>query len=276
MDIISTEKKKKIIVETLNKLTDKELDLVFNLLSAKGYVKSNSQKTTICSTEKYLQKLNHDIPKNKSIVSLADLFNREWEIIAQNKILSNHFIRQLHLYKNGSSEELIAKRIKQDSSSGTYFENLFGNFLLSFLSSKKDLYFKNNKLKVKIVINSPIDIPGERNKKQPDILITNAETGVPTCIVELKTSYSHRSLKKEYAEQNSYWRKLNKDILFLYIIFNASSGKTKTFKQVPYCRVVCNDFNLMATKQIDPVIVDSIEKIYDEVYRNLTKRLNKK
>ena len=64
---------------------------------------------------------------------------------------------------------------------------------------------------------------------------------------------------------------MNNDIKFLFVIFSASSeNKTRTYKKIENCRVVCYDFKTdqnSGIKEIPVTIVDSIESIFEEIYK---------
>lgn len=255
-------------IENLPMDSLKDLNTYIDHLSQNN-AKQNEKKT---STEKQLKKLIHiNEIKNADILRLSKNLQKEWDIIKQNQILTHHLINVISEIRNPQSETFMAKRIKSDSRTGGFFEDHFGLILNSFLRSKVFLWCENDRFqKVETTINHPIPVPGERRKKQPDILIRDYKTKKPICIVELKAGFTKRSLIKEYNSKLVMWKKLNENINFLYLIFSCSSErKANTYKKVENCRVVCYDFktdNDSQVKGIEPKIVDPIECVLDEIY----------
>ncbi|MGB9940253.1 hypothetical protein [Methanosarcina sp.] len=122
-------------------------------------------------------------------------------------------------------------------------------------------------------MNDSVSVPGERRKRKPDVLIMNYETGEPICIIELKASYTKRSLLKTYNADYEMWKRLNENIKFLFVILRSSSkNKANTYKKVEGCRVICWDLKTdkdSKIKGIEPQIDTSIEDIFEEVYQTI-------
>lgn len=261
--------KKDQIIEKIKKLPDDLLD------DLDAHINRLSRKQINTSTGKQLKKIMHKNKiENSDVRQLSLNLKREWDAVKQNHVLTNYIMDLISEIKNPKSDTFMAKRIKSDSRTGGFFEDHFGLILNSFLRSKADLLDEDNHFKLEITLNNPISVPGERNKKQPDILIKNYKTKKPLCIIELKASYTKRSLIREYNTQSNFWKKLDEDIVFLYVIFSCSSkNKAKTYKKVDNCRIVCYDFKTDKDSQIkgiEPKIIDSIELILDEIYTIIT------
>lgn len=259
------------IIRKIKELPDNTLnDLV-------SYIDNLSQNDNIktrktCSTEKLLEKLKTkpELDGN-DLQKLTENFRKEWDIIKEEQIITKHFIDIIRDFQNPTTEPMSLKIIKIGSSTGFYFENKFGEFLNRYLRSKDDLYTQDNYFKeIKIFPNPSLSVSGERRQKEPDILIKDCKTNIEICIVELKKSFTHRSVKKEYNTRFELWKKLNNDIKFLYVIFHVTSkNKTRTYKNEENCRVICYDFRTdkkSHEKNITPTIVDSIETIFEEIY----------
>ena len=253
--------------DTLNDL-EKHIDNLFQ--------NNNKKPRNKCSTEKLLKKLK---PKSEldsnDLQKLTENFRKEWDIIKEEQIITKYFIDIIRDFQNPTTEPMSLKRTKIGSSTGVYFENIFGEFLNRYLRSKDELYTQDNYFKeIKISPNPSLSVSGERNQKEPDILIKDCKTNTEICIIELKKSYTHRSVKKEYNTRFELWKKLNNDIKFLYVIFHATSeNKTRTYKKEENCRVICYDFRTdkkSQEKNITPTIVDSIETIFEEIYNTIT------
>lgn len=259
----------------IQKINDIPTNLLPDLEKHIDYLIQNNANTKKCSTERQLEKLKIKMSlDNKDITSLAENLKNDWDIIIEKSILTEYFITILREFRNPQTDSFLVKRIKCDSRTGGYFEDNFNFFLKSYLYSKPDLWSNNNSFQeVEIIRNQPIPIPGERNKKEPDILIRDHKTQKPIYVIELKAGYTKRSLIREYNSYQQIWTKLDKNINFLYIIFSASSKiKTNTYKKVGGCRVVCYDFKTDKDSQIKgitPQIVDSIETIFEEIYETI-------
>lgn len=226
----------------------------------------------ISSTERCLEKIKQKLkPESDDTIKLAENFQKEWDLIKEEQILTNYFIDIIRQIKSPQSEIFAAKRIKGDSRTGGFFEDNFGFVLNSYLMSKIDLWSEDNNFEmIKITLNHPIDVPGERIKKQPDILIRDYHTGTPICILELKASFTSRSLIKTYNNSFDMWKRLDEDIRYLFVMFSCSSKqKSQTYKKVKDCRIICYDFKTDKSskiKGITPQVVDPIEGIFEEIY----------
>ena len=251
---------------TLNDL-EKHIDNLFK--------KDNKKLRKKCSTEKLLEKIKTKPElESNDLQKLSENFRKEWDIIKGEQIITKHFIDIIHEFQKPTTEPMSLKRTKIGSSTGFYFENIFGEFLNRYLRSKEDLYTQDNYFKeINIFPNPSLSVSGERRQKEPDILIKDCKTNTEICIIELKKSFTSRSVKKEYNTRFELWKKLNEDIKLLYVIFHATSkNKTQTYKKVENCRVICYDFRTdkkSQEKNITPTIVDSIESIFEEIYNTI-------
>jgi hypothetical protein len=177
-------------------------------------------------------------------------------------------------YCNPQSDTFAVKRINGNSSSGGFFEEIFCFLLKSYLFSKPDLLTPEDKFeKIKITLNDSVAVPGERRKRKPDVLITDYETGKAICIIELKASYTRRSVLKTYNSDYEMWKRLNENIKFLFVILRSSSGnKANIYKKAEGCRVICYDLKTdkdNVIKKIDPKIDTPIEDIFEEIYQTI-------
>lgn len=231
-----------------------------------------SQNLKKCITKNQLEKLKNK-PDFEIIdnINLIKCFRKEWDIVKQNVLLTNFIIDVFLEFSNPKTETFGAKRINSDSRTGGFFEDKFGSLLNIYLRSKPDLWSPENKFeKIEMTINQSIVVPRERRKRKPDILITDYKTGEPICIIELKASFTKRSLIKIYNTDYEMWKRLNGNIKFLYVILRSSSkNKTNTYQKVDGCRVICYDLKTdkdNRNKRIKPTIVTPIEEIFEEVY----------
>lgn len=264
------------IIDKINELpSDLLVDLdicIDNLLQ----IYSNQQINKF-STGKQLEKLKVKTKLNsKDKQVLTENLEKEWDIVKERQILTHYFIDIIREFQNPQTDPMSVKRRKFDSRTGGFFEDNFMTLLNCYLRSKDDLWTEDNYFqKVELLLNPSIPVPGERNNKQPDILIRDCKTKTSICIIELKKSFTKRSLIKTYDDAFQIWEKLNNDIKFLFVIFSASSeNKTRTYKKVENCRVVCYDFKTdqnSGIKEIPVTIVDSIESIFEEIYKIIVK-----
>lgn len=231
-----------------------------------------SQNLKKCITKNQLEKLkNKPDFENIDNVNLIKCFRKEWDIVKQNVLLTNFIIDIFLEFSNPKTETFGAKRMNSDSRTGGFFEDKFGSLLNIYLRSKPDLWSPENKFeKIEMTINQSIAVPRERRKRKPDILITDYKTGEPICIIELKASFTKRSLIKIYNTDYEMWKRLNGNIKFLYVILRSSSeNKTNTYQKVDGCRVICYDLKTdkdSRNKRIKPTIVTPLEEIFEEVY----------
>ena len=212
------------IIRKIKELPDNTLTDLMNYIDNLSQ-NDNRKIRDKCSTEKLLKKLKTkpELDTN-DLQKLTENFRKEWDIIKAEQIITKHFIDIIRDFQNPTTEPMSLKRIKIGSSTGFYFENKFGEFLNRYLRSKDDLYTQDNYFKeIKIFPNPSLSVSGERRQKEPDILIKDSKTNTDICIVELKKSFTHRSVKKEYNTRFELWKKLNNNIKFLYVIFHATS-----------------------------------------------------
>lgn len=226
-----------------------------------------------CATGKQLEKLkNKPNIESHDTLDLAKNLRKDWDIVKQYQLLTFFVIDVFREFVNPQSEAFATKRINGDSRTGGFFEDKFCFLLTSYLRSKPVLLTHENKFeKIKIALNDSIAVPGERTKRKPDILIEDYETGEPICIIELKASFTKRSLVKTYNSDYEMWKQLNENIKFLFVILRSNSeNKSNTYRKVNGCRVICYDLKTdkdSKTKGIKPKIVTPIEDVFDEVYQ---------
>lgn len=218
--------------------------------------------------ERLLEKLKNDPTCKILHVKLSKHIREDWTTIKEKQLFSCFLTDSLQQFETISSESILHKRITRGSGSGSYFEDVFSLILDWYLSSQTPLWSKNSKFKWKIEINSPVIIPGNRNKKKPDIIISDEKTGKAHVVIELKKSFTKSSLKKTYNDEYTEYSKLGSQLKYMFIIFQSSKTKTKTYKQLQGCRVICNDYGLWG-KSIAPKVVDSMESILEEIYSHL-------
>lgn len=88
-------------------------------------------------------------------------------------------------------------------------------------------------------------------------------------LLELKTSFTKRSLLKTYNELEEMYKRISPKLEYFFIIFNASQQKAKTYKKIsPNCRVLCYDFKVdqdSLIKQIQPKIIDPLEELFEDI-----------
>jgi len=222
--------------------------------------------------DRLLEKLKDDPKCTILHVKLSKYIREDWKTIKENGLLSKFLIDSLKQFETIDNEAIFHKRISRGSTSGSYFEDLFALIVDWYLSSQSTLWGKTKKFKCKIEINSPIIIPGNRNKKKPDIIVSDTKTGKAHIVIELKKSFTKSSLKKTYNDEYNQYSKLGPQLKYMFVIFQCSKTKTKTYKQLPGCRVICNDYGLWQ-RAIDPKVADSVESILEEIYFHLIPKL---
>ncbi|MEN6290442.1 MAG: hypothetical protein ABFD07_00295 [Methanobacterium sp.] len=256
----------------LEKLPDNAL-IEFEKFADKLIEANRTQVSKKCTTRTQLEKLaNKPTFESVDIINLARNLQKEWEIVKQDKLLTSFVINMFRKFSNPQSDPFAVKRINRDSRTGGFFEDIFCFLLKSYLYSKQDLLTPEDKFeKIKITLNDSVAVPGERRKRKPDVLIASYETGEPICIIELKASYTKRSLLKTYNADHEMWKRLNENIKFLYVILRSNSeNKAKTYKKAEGCRVICCDLKTdkdSEIKEIKPQIDTLIEAIFEEIYQ---------
>lgn len=218
--------------------------------------------------ERLLNKLKDDPKCSILHVRLSKCIQDNWNTIKVKKLLTNFLIDSLRQFETVDNAAILHKRIARGSDSGSRFEDLFAYILEWYLSAQTNLWSNRHEFNCKIEVNSPIIIPGNRTKKKADIIISNKKTGKVHLIIELKKSFTKSSLKKTFNDEYNEYSKLGPQLKYLFIIFQSSKVKTKTYKQVPQCRVICNDYGLWH-RSIEPVIADPVESILEEIYNHL-------
>jgi len=163
--------KRERIAGKIAKVPDNNIDELEKYIDK--LLSNNNQIGKLTRIEKLLRKLKQKSAiENNDFIELTRCFEDEWDTIKDRSILTDYFIQIMSEFKNPKSEPFAAKRIKFDSRTGGFFEDNFSSILKSYLFSKPDLWSKNNYFQeIDILVNVPIAVPGERNKKQPDILI---------------------------------------------------------------------------------------------------------
>lgn len=220
--------------------------------------------------ERLLEKLKNDPKCSILHVKLSKHIQENWNTIKEKKLLSNFLIDSLRQFETIDNQSILHKRISRGSDSGSYFEDLFAQIVEWYLSSQPKLWSKKREFNCKIEVNSSIIIPGSKNKKKADIIISNGKNGKVYLVIELKKSFTKSSLKKTYNDEYNEYSKLGRQLKYMFIIFQSSKIKTKTYKQLEGCRVICNDYGLWH-KSVEPIVVDSIESILEEINNHLIK-----
>ncbi|AKB64922.1 hypothetical protein [Methanosarcina mazei] len=234
------------------------------------------QTSKKCAAATQLEKLkNKPYFEDLDTVNLAKNLRKDWDVVKQNKLLTYFVIDSFCEFNNPQSEIFAAKRINGDSRTGSFFEDKFFFLLKSYLLSKSDLLTLEGKFeKIKLTLNDSIAVPGERRKRKPDVLIRDYVTDKPICIMELKASFTKRSLAKIYNVDYEMWKQLNENLKFLYVIFRSNSeNKIDVYKKAEGCRIICYDLKTdkdSRIKGIKPQIVNSIEDIFEEVYQAIS------
>ena len=204
---------------------------------------------------------------------LIQNFKDDWPEIKNNKMLTFWLIEQMKDIKNPIQSSYDAKRVYGDSRTGGFLEDKFGFLLKSFLISKNEVWTSNKSLILEI--NSPLKINGNSILK-PDIKISIGAKKIPDVILELKSSWTKGTVKREIAKQKEKWNNISAEIKFLFIIFSASNKKSKTYSNAEDCRVICKDFTTDVEeikKGVNPSPVNSIESIFEEIYEMLIKKI---
>lgn len=240
------------------------------------------QTSKKCATGDQLEKLKNKIYfEDLDTINLAKNLKKDWDIVKQNKLLTYFVIDSFYEFNNTQSEIFAAKRINGDSRTGGFFEDRFFFLLKSYLLSKPDILTPEGNFEtIKLTLNDSIAVPGERRKRKPDVLIRDYLTDKPICIMELKASFTKRSLAKIYNANYEMWKQLNENLKFLYVILRSNSeNKIEVYKKAEGCRVICYDLRTdkdSRIKEIKPRIVKSIEDIFEEVYQAISdSKINK-
>lgn len=233
------------------------------------------QTSKKCATATQLDKLkNKPYFEDLDTINLAKNLRKDWDVVKQNELLTCFVIDSFCEFNNPQSEIFAAKRINGDSRTGGFFEDTFFFLLKSYLLSKPDILTPEGDFEtIKLTLNDSIAVPGERRKRKPDILIRDYLTDKPICIMELKASFTKRSLTKIYNADYEVWKRLNENLKFLYVILRSNSeNKCDVYKKAEGCRVICYDLRTdkdSRIKEIKPQIVKSIEDIFEEVYQTI-------
>ena len=221
---------------------------------------------------KILDKLFYEKPTKKLLFDLSNEIHRNWDYIKRSNLLTHYLINVMRETKNPSDPKYLIQRIGGDSRTGGVFEDAFSQLLLCYLQADVRLW-KENKFRLDIRINDSIPIPNEPRKKKPDILIRDTRSNKDVLVIELKASYSKRSLIKNYKEEENLYQRLSRDLKYYFIIFSASKLKSNTYKNtVDNCRVICINFKTdkeSQIKRIQPNIIDPVESILEEIKENL-------
>lgn len=207
-------------------------------------------------------------------VNLAKCLEKEWNLVKEEQLLTRFILKVFEEFSSSKSDPFTVERANRDSRTGGFFEDIFCFLLNSYLRSKPDLRTPEyNFEKIKICLNESVPVPEERVKRKPDILIKTYKTGEPICIIELKASYTKRTLLKSYNADYEMWKRLNENITFLYVILRSNSkNKTNTYKKAKGCRVICWDLKIdeeSKIKRIVPKIDTSIESVFEEIYQSI-------
>lgn len=219
--------------------------------------------------EKILNQIQNQKFTKKILLSLTDEFNKSWNIIKERQLLTHFFIDVIREARLPSHPTYLAHRTSGDSRTGGIFEDSFGQMISSYLQSDPSFWTEEREFQLTITINDPIVIPYEPRKRKVDVIIRWKKTGAPLMILELKASYSRRSIKKYYFKTREMFQRLSPNLEYFLIIFCANKLKSQTYKRTVHnCRVICYDFKVdqeTLEKQIQPKIIDPVEEIFEEL-----------
>lgn len=243
----------------------------------------HTQPSGMTATERHLNKLNSKTqPDNGDTQRLIESFRKEWDIVKEEQILTNHIIYAMREFRTPNTDTLSARRTNSDSRSGGFFEDYFGFLLKAYLMSKTDLWSDDlTQYQIDVIINESIHVPGYPRKRHPDILIRDKNTEHPICILELKSGFSKGSLKHTYNKAYNIWKKLGDDVKFMFVIFNCSSiKKSKVYKLAGVNEDGTNDsVYTMCCKfktdqqsminRVQPETIDQIEEIFEKIYDSI-------
>jgi len=227
--------------------------------------------------EKILNSLKKEKPTEKILFKLSEEFNRNWEEIRQNRFLTYFIIDVIKEIRNPTFPSYIVNRAAGDSRSGGIFEDVFAQLIERYFQADIEFWTPEKEFILKVKVNKPIAVPNERNKKKPDILIRHKSKKEPLVLLELKTSFTKRSLLKTYNELEEMYKRISPKLEYFFIIFNASQQKAKTYKKIsPNCRVLCYDFKVdrdSLIKQIQPKIIDPLEQLFEDIKSVIKNRI---
>jgi hypothetical protein len=259
---LRTELKSKIDI-----LEPKHLIDVYQLIKSLPQELSKKEK-------KYAEKLHYYVCKHhlngKDQNGLINLFKANWDKIYEQKSVTTaliEFFEKDCFY----SEVATYARINKDSRAGFIFEDKFALLLSCFLRSKVDLYLGNGNHLNDILLNNSLAVENFKTKQKPDITIIDRKTKTPVFVLELKKSFSSRSVIKEIEKQKAKWNEKGQS-KFLFIIFSCSIGKATLYRKQNECKVVCTRLRKNEDefkKGITPTILDSIEEIFQEIYNSI-------
>lgn len=239
------------------------------------YCGSELSKEKPIKIVKILEKLKNEKPTENLLFDLSDECRKNWHVIKDKQLLTHYLIDTIREVKLPSDPNYLVHRLGGDSRSGGIFEDAFGQLFERYLQSDLEFWSEEKKFQLEIRINDSIPIPNEKRKKKPDIIVYDIRTNEPLLIIELKVSYSKRSLKKYYYREEELYQRLSHHLEYYFILFNASELKSSTYKKtVQNCRVVCYDFKTdkdSLIKRIHPKIIDPIEEIFEEL-KNVLRR----
>lgn len=240
------------------------------------YCGKEQEKGKPVRIEKILKKLKKGRPDENLLLDLSDEFRKNWDLIKERNLLTLHVIDVMRENKNPSRPNYIVNRVSGDSRSGGLFEDLFGQMFERYLQSDLDLWDGDDFL-LDIEVNTPTNIPGEPRKKKLDVIVRLKKTSALLMVLQLKSSYTKRSLRRYYDVEREMFNKISPDLDYYYVIFNASKLKSKTYKNtVDNCKVLCYDFktdNDSMEKMIQPKIVDPVEDVFDDFKQLIKSKL---
>ena len=219
--------------------------------------------------ETILEALEAKKPTENLLFKLTDEFRKNWKEIHKNNLLTHYIFNIIREVRFPTNPNYMVHRAGGDSRTGGVFEDAFGQLLERYLQADSDFWSDTNDFLLKIRINKSISIPNEPRKRRPDIMISLKSNKEPIIILELKVSFTRRSLIKIYNEMEEMYKRLSSNLQFFFIIMNTSQQKAETYKKAsPNCRIICYDFKLdkeSRIKQIQPKIIDSIESIFEDI-----------
>ena len=225
--------------------------------------------------EAILEDLKTKKPTENLLFKLTDEFRKNWKEIRKNNLLTFYIIEVIREVRVPTNPNYMVHRAGNDSRTGGVFEDAFCQLLERYLQADSDFWNDANDFLLKIRINKSISIPNETRKRRPDIIISQKSNNKPIIILELKVSFTRRSLIKIYDEMEEIYKRLSPNLQFFFIIMNTSQQKAKTYKKVsPNCRIICYDFKLdkeSRIKRIQPKIIDPIESIFEDI-KNIIKK----
>jgi hypothetical protein len=245
----------KEIEKKLNKMNKKQIEAIYKSINDSNFQNKNSNIINFLT--KHIEIGEYTCDK---LIKISSYIKNNKKEIKKHYYLSKLLINKIkNIYKEKDKISAI-KVFNLGTKTGKIFENLFAFLLKAYLLQE------NKEDKFKIEVDKAILIPNLKIRKRPDIIISNKKDKTPQVIIELKTSFTKSSLIKTYNDSLNNWKKINPQIYFYFIILNSSPQKTKTYKKINNCKIICN---YLKKEQLDYKIIDNIEDIFNEINKNL-------